>query len=87
MLFISSFGGSARRNESVPFLAKVILFILPRYLSISSSVKVFGEFNVVSESVIELIYNESASATAVELVELLRNILNASAYMKTHREK
>jgi hypothetical protein len=32
-------------------------------------------------------YNESALATTVELVELLRNILNASAYMKTHREK
>jgi hypothetical protein len=87
MLFTSSFGGVARRNESVPFLTKVILFILPRYLSISLIGKVYVEFNVVLELVIESMYNEIALATTVELVELLSNILTASAYMKTHREK
>jgi hypothetical protein len=49
--------------------------------------KVYVEFNVVLEFVIELIYNERASAITVEFVVLLRNVLTVSIYINKNMHK
>jgi hypothetical protein len=51
--------------------------------------KVYVEFNVVFEFVMDLMYNERASAITVEFVVLLRNVLTVSIYIEksTHKTK
>ncbi len=60
------------------FLVKLILFILLRDCSISSSDKILAEFEAVLESVVALKYFSRALAISVESVVLLRNVLTAS---------
>jgi hypothetical protein len=69
--------------ELVVFFIK-LTFILSRDLSSSPIDSVSFEPDDTLEFVIELMYNERASAVAVELAVLLRNMSTCSFYIKRH---
>ena len=64
-----------------------MLSIRSRNPSISLSVKAAVEFCNVLRFVMELMYNERASAITVELVVLLRNVSTDNVYIENVQEK